>query len=208
MIRDEFDSLEIKDETERIRYEELVDIFVRARCSYSQLFLSSRFGLTDLYAEILPINPNPPLVVQLQFHSFQANLYTDSPDKDFLGHTNELIKIAHQIEEREYPDYLRAFALLRAAEFMRGASLIDAKQEMNTRDRGIELLIKAASLEQQHPSSKSMLLSVSESMVGKIRCCRAAKKLIHAKHSTRVRKPTRGSGSILPANSYSNMPWL
>lgn len=151
VIQDEFDSFETDDQEAENRRQELIDIFIRTGCTYNQPFKMSSFGLEKLYPQLIELDPDPPLYVQYRYHSSQASNYYDSPDKDFIGHAEALLQIVKRMEEREYPDYVVGATWLRTAEFFRDGDAADDERAVYASHRGIETLIRAASLDQIKP---------------------------------------------------------
>ena len=157
VIQEEFDARTFDNATDREQYWQLVDTVIRTGSTYAQPFQNSSFGLTDLYPELLSLDTDPPLYVQYRYGSSQAQLGPDSPDEEYLEHAQSLVKIAQRMSESDYPFYIEGATWIRAAEFFRDAELQDSEVAQNARERGLQLLVKAASLEEIEPVYKEFV---------------------------------------------------
>ena len=157
VIQEEFDARTFDNSAAREQYWKLVDTVIRTGSTYAQPYQDSSVGLTDLYPKLLVLDADPPLYVQYRYESSQAQHGTDSPDDDYLGHAQSLVKIAQRMGESEYPSYIEGATWIRAAEFFRNAGLQDSEAAKDARDQGLKLIVRAASLEEIEPVFKEFV---------------------------------------------------
>jgi len=151
VIQKEFDARTFENAWDQEQYSSLVDTVIRTGSTYAQPFHNSSFGLTDLYPELLKLDPDPPLYVQYRFESSQAQFGYDSPDDDYSGHAQSLIKIAQRMSDAQYPSYIVGATWARAAELFRDAGMQDTESAVHARETGLELLVESASLDDVDP---------------------------------------------------------
>ena len=152
VIQEEYDTKEFEDTADLDQYWDLIDIVIRTGATYAQPDQISSFGLTELYPKLLDLDPDPPLYVQYRYESSQAQMGYDSPDEDYLRHAEALVLIAQRMEESDYPAYITGATWIRAMEFFRDAGIQDSETAQYARNRGIEILVSAASLELVDPA--------------------------------------------------------
>ena len=150
-VRDEVEARQFDDPSVQQRYNEVIDRFVRDGSNYGVSYVDHRQTLFDLYQELLTIDNPPPLYIQYRYHSSQVDL-DGSPDRVMAKHADALLEVAYQMDQVGYPPYIAASTWLKAAEFM---TSMNARQDgtiiAHIREHGIDLLVKAASLEGVEP---------------------------------------------------------
>lgn len=155
VLQDEFDQLAFETDAESEEYFNLVDTFVRIGTGHGHSFKNISLGITQIYPKLLELDPDPPLYTQYHFHSavFQRK---STPEQD-LEIGKAMLDIAIRMRDANYPPYFEGSAWLRAAHILSSVGLKDDEETIAARKTGLDLIIKAASLEGIEPQNREFV---------------------------------------------------
>ena len=158
LVRDEYTQhAQTLKPQQRKRYRELAELFVRAGANFGFPVLDISGRVTELYPELLELDPDPPLYFQYRYHTRRAEPMNAPVSEEFIGIADDLLDIARRMEEARYDHYTTGAVYIRAAEFLRGAPVDSRQRESDARARGLDLLLRAARLESVPPEQQEFV---------------------------------------------------
>lgn len=157
VIQEEFDAREFEDESDAARYKEMIDVVMRTGAVYAQPYRNIRFGMYELYEQILELDEDPPLYVQYRYHGTVAQKGSPAPSEAYRAHADALVRIADRMDEAGYPAYVVGATWIRAAEYYRDAELESLPEAIRAREQGIDELVRASRLTDIAPEHREFV---------------------------------------------------